>query len=554
MNINPTTCNMDSSSPHNWLAFSLSNNHINLPSSSSTSADHDSSQLCLFEAFTTANTNPGNVLDGQVQEDDAVTAGATDLSIFTAGPKLEDFLGGSATATTGPTPPQLGHFSTETSNTVTVSDTEIYESELKTIAASFLRGFSSSDHQQTDHTQKQHQLLQHQQQLVHAEPAPKKAVDTFGQRTSIYRGVTRHRWTGRYEAHLWDNSCRREGQSRKGRQVYLGGYDKEEKAARAYDLAALKYWGPTTTTNFPISNYEKELEEMKNMTRQEFVASLRRKSSGFSRGASIYRGVTRHHQHGRWQARIGRVAGNKDLYLGTFSTQEEAAEAYDIAAIKFRGLNAVTNFDMSRYDIKSIANSNLPIGGISNKSKNSSDSASDTKSLDAGSRSDDRDLSSASSVAFASHPHPTSATSGSNLSFAIPIKQDPTDYWSNILGYKNQPPTTLFQSSANFQTASASNFIDHYNETNSGLYVSGGYNAVQQQQNGGVFGAHHHSTPPSSSSIPFATPITLNGGVNSSYEGSSGYGSWNNIAPSLHSFQTVKSNISVFQTPIFGME
>ncbi|KAJ1376087.1 DNA-binding domain superfamily, partial [Sesbania bispinosa] len=146
----------------------------------------------------------------------------------------------------------------------------------------------------------------------------KKIADTFGQRTSIYRGVTRHRWTGRYEAHLWDNSCRREGQARKGRQVYLGGYDKEEKAARAYDLAALKYWGPTATTNFPVSNYTKELEEMKHVTKQEFIASLRRKSSGFSRGASIYRGVTRHHQQGRWQARIGRVAGNKDLYLGTF--------------------------------------------------------------------------------------------------------------------------------------------------------------------------------------------------------------------------------------------
>ncbi|KAK4254892.1 hypothetical protein QN277_007968 [Acacia crassicarpa] len=191
--------------------------------------------------------------------------------------------------------------------------------------------------------------------------APRRTLDTFGQRTSIYRGVTRHRWTGRYEAHLWDNSCRREGQSRKGRQ---GGYDKEEKAARAYDLAALKYWGTSTTTNFPISNYEKELEEMKHMTRQEFVAAIRRKSSGFSRGASMYRGVTRHHQHGRWQARIGRVAGNKDLYLGTFSTEEEAAEAYDIAAIKFRGLNAVTNFDMSRYDVKAILESNtLPIGG-----------------------------------------------------------------------------------------------------------------------------------------------------------------------------------------------
>ena len=56
---------------------------------------------------------------------------------------------------------------------------------------------------------------------------------------------------------------------------------------------------------------------------------------------------------------------NNEPTLIKFSgTQEEAAEAYDIAAIKFRGLNAVTNFDMSRYDVKSIlGSSNLPIGG-----------------------------------------------------------------------------------------------------------------------------------------------------------------------------------------------
>ncbi|KAA8546698.1 hypothetical protein F0562_003071 [Nyssa sinensis] len=151
--------------------------------------------------------------------------------------------------------------------------------------------------------------------------------------------------------------------------VYLGGYDKEEKAARAYDLAALKYWGPTAIINFPVSNYNKELEDMKNVSKQEFIASLRRKSSGFSRGASIYRGVTRHHQQGRWQARIGRVAGNKDLYLGTFATEEEAAEAYDIAAIKFRGANAVTNFEMSRYDFEAIVKSVLPVGGAAKRLK-----------------------------------------------------------------------------------------------------------------------------------------------------------------------------------------
>ncbi|KAG2699365.1 hypothetical protein I3760_07G190300 [Carya illinoinensis] len=504
------------SSPQNWLGFSLSN-HTNshLPS--------DSSPLSLFQAFT--SSTPGTVVDARPEED--ATAGATDLSMFTSGPKLEDFLGCS-TITAGTA--TLAQFSSETPMTVTMSEPEMYDSELKTIAASFLRGFST-----------QQQTQAQKQQVAPADLPPKKSVDTFGQRTSVYRGVTRHRWTGRYEAHLWDNSSRREGQSRKGRQ---GGYDKEEKAARAYDLAALKYWGKTTTTNFPVSNYEKELEEMKNMSRQEFVASLRRKSSGFSRGASIYRGVTRHHQHGRWQARIGRVAGNKDLYLGTFSTQEEAAEAYDIAAIKFRGLNAVTNFDMSRYDVKSIATSNLPIGG--GKSKTSSESVSDSKSID-GSRSDDRDLSSASSVAFASQP------STSALSFAIPIKQDPSDYWS-ILGYQNSSLNNaknpslaphLFQSSVNgsaYHSNTSVPFSMDFSVTSSSAnesscgFFNGGY--AQQQNN---------ATP-----IQYATPVTITSNINGYNESSSNYASsW--IGPALHTFQT-HAKPTLFQTPIFGIE
>ncbi|GMI70098.1 WRINKLED, WRINKLED 1, ACTIVATOR OF SPO(MIN)::LUC1 [Hibiscus trionum] len=174
----------------------------------------------------------------------------------------------------------------------------------------------------------------------------KSGNNNNGRRSSIYRGVTRHRWTGRFEAHLWDKSSWNNIQNKKGRQ---GAYDSEEAAARTYDLAALKYWGPETILNFPKERYEKEMEEMKNVTKEEYLASLRRRSSGFSRGVSKYRGVARHHHNGRWEARIGRVYGNKYLYLGTFDTQEEAAAAYDMAALEHRGTNAVTNFDVSRY-------------------------------------------------------------------------------------------------------------------------------------------------------------------------------------------------------------
>ncbi|XP_075504072.1 AP2-like ethylene-responsive transcription factor At1g79700 [Primulina tabacum] len=173
--------------------------------------------------------------------------------------------------------------------------------------------------------------------------------DSPQQRSSVYRGVTRHRWTGRYEAHLWDKNCWNESQNKKGRQVYLGAYDDEEAAAHAYDLAALKYWGQDTILNFLISTYQQEFKEMEGQSKEEYIGSLRRKSSGFSRGVSKYRGVARHHHNGRWEARIGRVFGNKYLYLGTYATQEEAATAYDMAAIQYRGLNAITNFDLSHY-------------------------------------------------------------------------------------------------------------------------------------------------------------------------------------------------------------
>jgi hypothetical protein len=36
---------------------------------------------------------------------------------------------------------------------------------------------------------------------------------------------------------------------------FAGAYDDEEAAARAHDLAALKYWGPATILNFPVRSW-----------------------------------------------------------------------------------------------------------------------------------------------------------------------------------------------------------------------------------------------------------------------------------------------------------
>ena len=71
--------------------------------------------------------------------------------------------------------------------------------------------------------------------------------------SSRYRGVTQHRRTGRWEAYISDN----------GRQVYLGGFDTEERAGRAYDIVALKCRGSRAEINFTVEDYTDVLAQVR---------------------------------------------------------------------------------------------------------------------------------------------------------------------------------------------------------------------------------------------------------------------------------------------------
>lgn len=77
-------------------------------------------------------------------------------------------------------------------------------------------------------------------------------------RTSKFVGVSRHCWTGRWEAMLWDAAYQRpigKGGRQSGKQIFIGGFESELDAAHAYDVASLSKFGERGRLNFQEENY-----------------------------------------------------------------------------------------------------------------------------------------------------------------------------------------------------------------------------------------------------------------------------------------------------------
>lgn len=187
---------------------------------------------------------------------------------------------------------------------------------------------------------------------------------------------------------------------------------------------------------------------------------------------------------------------------------------------------------MSRYDVKSIASSNLPVGATNKPPRTTSESASENRSVE-GIPSEDNTTSAATSLPFPSQ------NSSPAINFGLPLKPDQSSSLWAALGYPTHPPRNPSNSTTMFQegTTPYSTEFDPAESNNGGFFNGRGY--YQQECEG---------TTASSS----GTTRMVSNGTSHDAAGFSNNGSW--IPQAVHAFQDAKTNLTSFQTPIFGIE
>ena len=131
------------------------------------------------------------------------------------------------------------------------------------------------------------------------------------------------------------------------KNYYLGSFLRKEDAALAYDQKAYELYGPDAKVNFP----QLSLEEVKEKVSKLKEGSAKFTSDIHSRGrqgkqqtvskTSKYVGVSFDKRKKKWRVAINHK--NKQYQIGYFSSEEEAALAYDKKAIELYGETARLN-------------------------------------------------------------------------------------------------------------------------------------------------------------------------------------------------------------------
>lgn len=117
------------------------------------------------------------------------------------------------------------------------------------------------------------------------------------------------------------------GASRGDEKVFLGSFNNEEDAAMCYDMYAMREYGEFANLNFP----EKRDDYLRGIVLKE----PRETTSQFT-------GVCWSPLKNKWQAYLSRKG--KNINLGFWNTEEEAAMRRDIAAMVYYGDGANFNF------------------------------------------------------------------------------------------------------------------------------------------------------------------------------------------------------------------